>query len=53
MEKDNLTLADHAEKWYAKQGKEIPARDSEKWRVMYIEWHSYAFASFPEKLGEK
>lgn len=44
---DNMTLADHAEAWWAEQGKAVPSnRESPEWQKMYLAWHTFAFKDF-------
>ena len=50
MNKNELTLADHAEIWYSEKGENIPDRNSDEWTAMYERWHAFAFADFPEKI---
>jgi len=38
-----LTIADHAEAWQRKQGKEVPARGTDEWKAMYEAWAHWAF----------
>ncbi len=40
---EELTLAQHAELWYAEQGKVVPQRDTSEWDDMYTEWIEFAF----------
>jgi len=39
-----MTLADHAEVWQREQGREVPARGTAEWQVMYEAWATWAFA---------
>ena len=48
--KDTMKLADHAEAWWTKQGKELPARGTPEWQSMYETWVNWAFASFREEI---
>jgi len=41
-----LTLAEHAELWWAEQGNTVPERDTPEWNTMYTEWAEWAFEGF-------
>ena len=45
---DELTLADHAEKWCEEQGGKVPQRNTKEWDEMYTAWIEYAFEDFTE-----
>jgi len=40
---NELTLADHAELWFAEQGNVIPDRGTPEWQTMYEKWVEFAF----------
>jgi hypothetical protein len=42
-ESDKLTLADHAEAWARERGLPVPQRDTDDWRALYEQWHTWAF----------
>ncbi len=42
--KGTMKLADHAELWWTKQGKELPARGTPEWQAMYETWATWAFS---------
>ena len=47
--KDNnnsISLAEHAELWWAEQGNAVPDRDSKEWQSMYEKWVDFAFQEF-------
>ena len=45
---DEMTLADHAEAWWSKQGNIVPARETSEWTTMYEKWVEFAFADFSD-----
>ena len=42
--KGTMKLSDHAELWWTKQGKELPARGTPEWQSMYETWATWAFS---------
>jgi hypothetical protein len=42
---DNMTLAEHAERWWQMQGNDVPQKDSADYTKMYEEWIDFAFRS--------
>ncbi len=46
-----MKLADHAELWWTKQGKELPARGTPEWQTMYETWATWAFAGLRAEIN--
>ena len=44
---DRMTLAEHAEIWWLKQGEVVPPHSTPEWQAMYEKWIEFAFADFP------
>jgi hypothetical protein len=44
-----MTLADHAEAWWRKKGKEVPPRGTDQWQTMYETWVEWAFSDLRGK----
>ncbi len=51
--KGTMKLADHAELWWTKQGKELPARGTPEWKAMYETWANWAFPTCGEKANPR
>lgn len=45
------TLADHAEWWTREQGREVPARSTTEWDMMYQDWIAFAFDDLREVIA--
>ncbi len=41
-----MTLAEHAEMWWEKQGNHVPHEDTPEWEQMYDNWVEFAFSDF-------
>jgi hypothetical protein len=48
--KGTMKLADHAELWWKKQGKELPARGTPEWQTMYETRANWAFSDLREEI---
>lgn len=47
--KNEMTMADHAEAWARESGETPPERGTHEWERLYKAWHEFAFADFGMK----
>lgn len=47
---DEMTLAEHAEAWWAEQGKIVPIKGTPEYMVMYETWTEWAFSDFKKAV---
>ena len=45
-----MTLAQHAEAWWAESGRVVPAKGTPEYEAMYEQWVAFAFQDFAEHL---
>ncbi len=47
-EGEEMTWAEHAERWWKEQGKTVPPKDTKEWDSMFFLWYKYAVSNSGE-----